>query len=282
MKDFDAVCGQKIYLETAPREPTQEALTAMLCRAAAGKASHDIARIPLACPIAVSDECTNQKKGISLMILAISGSGRKNKAIHQAVQSIAERCGEPYEVVSLAGKKINGCIGCTACASDNECKVKDDWNDIGRKMLEADGIIFGAPNYYGTINALAHACLERTFCFRHRETLSLQGKFGISVTTSRDKNAPDPVRAIIERLMLSNGMKILVHAQVEGYDQCYTCGFGQGCKMGNVVKTHGVLEKIEEKHLPRLPLHQPEFMAQLDGIIAILKHRHKNGAEVIS
>ena len=51
--------------------------------------------------------------------------------------------------------------------------------------------------------------------------------FAISGSGRKNK----AMRAIIERLMLSNGMKILGHVQVEGDDQCYTCGFGQGCKM---------------------------------------------------
>jgi hypothetical protein len=33
---------------------------------------------------------------------------------------------------------------------------------------------------------------------------------------------------------------------VEGYDQCYTCGVGKDCMVGNVVRKHGVLEKIEK------------------------------------
>ena len=94
------------------------------------------------------------------MILGISGSGRKNRMVHQTVLAIATESGQEYEVISLAGKKINGCIGCTQCAADNICKVKDDWNEIGEKMAQANVIIFGAPNYYGTINALGHVTVE--------------------------------------------------------------------------------------------------------------------------
>jgi multimeric flavodoxin WrbA len=78
-------------------------------------------------------------------------------------------------------KKINGCIGCTRCAADSFCKVEDDWQEIGRKMLKAEAIIFGAPDYYDTLNALAHACLERTYCFRHLEKYKLAGKLGVGI-----------------------------------------------------------------------------------------------------
>lgn len=37
------------------------------------------------------------------------------------------------------------------CVRDNRCKQQDDWNEIGQKMLEADAIVFGGPDYYGTL-----------------------------------------------------------------------------------------------------------------------------------
>ncbi len=206
------------------------------------------------------------------MILGISASGRKNRMVHQTVSAIAAESGHEYEVISLAGKRINGCIGCTQCASDNICKIKDDWNEIGEKMAQADIIIFGAPNYYGTINALGHACLERTFSFRHRGVFTLKNKIGISVSTSRSTATHDPVKEMIERFMKANQMNILGHMTVEGYDQCYTCGFGQDCNVGNVVRKHGVLTKIEKEHLPLEFNEQSMRLRQVSEIALKLKN----------
>lgn len=182
------------------------------------------------------------------MILGISASGRKNKTTSDAVKAVLEAAGVEYEFVSLAGKKINGCVGCVQCASDNVCKVKDDWIEIGDKMLKADAIVFGAPNYYGVINALGHACLERTYSFRHRESFSLAGKLGIIVSTSYERD--NSVQSYIKNMMLKNKMAIIDSVFVGGYSQCYTCGFGADCAVGKVVREHGFLEKIEEEHLP--------------------------------
>ncbi|MCQ2027243.1 flavodoxin family protein, partial [Clostridium butyricum] len=130
------------------------------------------------------------------MILGISASGRKDGVTSKIVKAILEAAGPENEYISLAGKRINGCIGCTLCASDNKCKVQDDWNAIGEKMLEADAIVFGAPNYFGRMNALGHACWERTFSFRHREVFSLAGKLGVIVSVEYENN--DFVRPEIE------------------------------------------------------------------------------------
>lgn len=206
------------------------------------------------------------------MILGISASGRKNRMIHQTVSAIASEYGQEYEVISLAGKRINGCIGCTQCASDNICKIKDDWSDIGAKMAQADVIIFGAPNYFGTINALGHACLERTFSFRHRGVFTLKNKIGISVSTLRSTATHDPVKEMIERFMMANQMNILGHVTVEGYGQCYTCGFGHDCDVGNVVRKHGVLTKIEKEHLPLEFPEQRSVLQQVTEITLKLKN----------
>ena len=110
------------------------------------------------------------------MIVGIS-AGRQKGVTSAAVKAVLEKSGMEYEYLSLSGKKISGCIGCVRCGADNVCKLKDDWNAIGATLLKADAIVFGAPNYGGTINALGHACLERMFCFRHREVFSLAGNW---------------------------------------------------------------------------------------------------------
>lgn len=97
------------------------------------------------------------------MILGASASGRESGITSEAVKAVLEATGEEYEYVSLAGLRIGGCIGCTQCAADNRCKVRDDWIGIGEEMLAAEEIVFGAPTWFGTINSLAHACLEPTF-----------------------------------------------------------------------------------------------------------------------
>jgi multimeric flavodoxin WrbA len=205
------------------------------------------------------------------MILGISGSGRKDRMIHQTVRTLLEKTGLEYDIVSLAGKKINGCIGCTACASDNICKVKDDWNAIGEKMLKANMIVFGAPNYYGMINALAHACLERTFCFRHRDAFLLKNKYGVSINTSRHNSENDAVKDTIQKFMRSNQIHILGHITVDDYSQCFTCGFGKDCEAGSVVGKWGVLEEIEAKHLPNEVVGQEFTLKAIHALVEKIK-----------
>lgn len=200
------------------------------------------------------------------MILGISGSGRSNGITSKAVKYLLESTAKNYQYISLSDKQINGCIGCLRCAEDAICKQKDDWNEIGQKMLKADAIVFGAPNYYNNLNALAHACLERTFCFRHREMFKLAGKLGIAIAVDYNKEN-SLITNLITKYMKSNQMAIIDEIKLKGYSQCYTCGYGENCAAGNVVKDHGFIDEIKQWHLPQ------DFSEQKSSILEL----HKTG-----
>lgn len=208
------------------------------------------------------------------MILGISASGRKDGVTGETVRAILEETGLANEYISLAGKKIIGCRGCLLCASDNICKIKDDWNEIGEKMKIADAIVFGAPNYCGRMNALGHAFWERTFCFRHQEHFHLAGKLGVIVAT--EYGSKNNVRPEIEGHMRSNMMAIVETMQVGGISQCYTCGYGEDCGVGHVVNTHGVLDEIRPELLPPHFSEQPDAVFQAKRIAKILRSVLKN------
>lgn len=193
------------------------------------------------------------------MIIGIS-AGRKEGVTSAVVKKILESSDEEYEYISLSGKKINGCIGCVRCAADNICKQKDDWNEIGSKLLKADAIVFGGPNYGGTINALGHAFLERMFCFRHREVFSLAGKLAVIVSVEYAREKENTVHNFIKKVFDTQMMAIVESVSAIGYSQCYTCGFGGNCGVGNVVRDHGFINEIKDEHYP------PHFRDQTEAV----------------
>ncbi len=205
-----------------------------------------------------------------MKVLAISASARKNRMVHNGIKELLKDIKSECEIISLSQKRINGCIGCTACAKDNQCKVKDDWNEIGEKMKEADVIIFGAPNYYGMINALGHATLERTFCFRHRDEFLLKDKLGVALATCTNQTDENPVINYIEKMFASAKMKTIANVKVNQYNQCYTCGFGKDCLSGSVVGRHGVLDEILPCHLPLELQEQEETLKEIKAARDIL------------
>lgn len=204
------------------------------------------------------------------MILGISASGRQTvrdesgrllKGVNDhMVKYVLEKTGESYEYISLAGKRISGCQACLACAKDNVCVIDDDWAEIRDKIFEADAVVFGAPNYYGTINAHGHAFLERTFSLRHREVFPLAGKLNAIVASGRVDDTP--AEKYIRQMFKSNYMAEPVGVvHVSGIAQCYTCGFGEKCTAGVVVGKHGFLDEIQSWMIPQI---QPDVYKKAD------------------
>ena len=102
-----------------------------------------------------------------MKILGIGGSERKGGNTEKMLNFVLERLskeGIETELVTLYDKKIvSDCIGCVDCRiGPAECIIKDDdLMPIFEKMLEADGIIIGAPVYFGSMPAKLKALLDR-------------------------------------------------------------------------------------------------------------------------
>jgi multimeric flavodoxin WrbA len=167
-----------------------------------------------------------------MKILGIAGSTRKEESsgVYQLVKTVLENTDCDYELVHLRDKKISGCIACLGCVEDNVCKVEDDLAPLREKIVEADAYVFGAPNYYSTLGAVAHAFLERWFQFRHQEGDTLWGKLGVAVgvggTTGRFPTDD------IERFFLYNFVETVAKVAGQGAASCFSCGYGETCKVG--------------------------------------------------
>ena len=194
-----------------------------------------------------------------MKILAISGSPRKESqsGTYKIVETVAQATGCDYQIVSLRGKTIAGCIACLGCVKDNVCKVEDDLAPLREKIVEADGYVIGAPNYYSGLNAATHAFLERWFQFRHQEGSILWGKLGVTVGVggTMGQAAADD----IEKLFLYNFIETVAKVTGQGAAACFSCGYGETCKVGIPYFLHGEGVKLTPEMTPDVTK-QPEVM----------------------
>ena len=114
-------------------------------------------------------------------ILGISGSPIKNSNTDRLVQAMLKETGCETEFIKLSDINVRPCMGCKQCVTDNICKVEDDLTPLREKIVAADAFVFGAPNYYTSLNATTHALLERWFQFRHQTGDTLWGKLAVVV-----------------------------------------------------------------------------------------------------
>ncbi len=114
-----------------------------------------------------------------MKILGISFSPRQGGnteiLVNEALKGASQE-GATTEFYSVIGKKLELCDGCRKCLT-GDCHIDDDIKVIQKKMVEADGIIFGTPTFFHTMSAQAKILMDRTMCMNKPAT-SLANKVG--------------------------------------------------------------------------------------------------------
>jgi len=185
-----------------------------------------------------------------MKVLGISGSPRKDHSTDRLVKEVLSTVGVETEFVSLAGKKIGPCIACLKCVEDNICKVTDDMTPLRSKIENADAYVFGAANYYSMLNGLSHCFLERFYQFRHREGKVVAGKLGVAVGVGGSSG--DVVVENIKTFFEYNQIECVGTVSGQGVACCFTCGYGETCKVGAIHMFFGAGTKITPEIIPDL------------------------------
>jgi multimeric flavodoxin WrbA len=185
-----------------------------------------------------------------MKVLGISGSPRKGQTTDRLVQEVLSTVECETEFISLAGKRIAPCIACLGCVRDNVCTLQDDMKDLREKIVEADAYVIGAANYFMLLNGIAHCFMERWYQFRHREGKAVAGKLGVAVGTGG--GMPEPVAEQIEKFFEYNQVNCIARVTAQGAASCFTCGYGETCKVGAIHMFFGPDTRITEDIIPSL------------------------------
>ena len=182
-----------------------------------------------------------------IKIIGISCSPRKDKFTSNMVKEILAGTEQETEFISLAGKEIKPCRACLGCVNDNICKQDDDWSKFQNKLLQAEALVIGAPNYYGGINALAHAFLERFYAFRHKG-LKLKGKK--VVLAALGCVYPEKAEESLIKFANFNEFEIIGNILCKGTLSCLICGNGETCPVSGARMMYGKDVKITPEMVP--------------------------------
>ena len=110
-----------------------------------------------------------------MKILALCCSPRKQGnteiLLREALKG-AKQEGAEIEFFSIAGKDIQPCDGCRACDKTGVCCIKDDVTALFKKMLAADGIIFGTPIYSYSVTPWLRSIIDRTVSLKSPNSLN--------------------------------------------------------------------------------------------------------------
>lgn len=153
-----------------------------------------------------------------MKILAINGSHRAGqntaRLLNLALEEAAAK-GAETELIELSELNIEYCIGCNCCLGKPMCKLSDDMDELKQKMLDADGIILGSPDYFGNVTARMKCFIDRTRPL-HMTSNQLKGKVGGFVTMSGlDNCGAEHTNYVLDNFFATHEM-LVVHARPEG------------------------------------------------------------------
>ena len=118
-------------------------------------------------------------------IILLNGSPRSNGCTAAALAEMAEVFaaeGMETELIQVGKANIRGCVACGFCGKNGRCAVNDLVNETAPKFEAADGLVVGAPVYYGSPNGTILSFLDRLF---YSTGFSKQMKVGAAVVSCR-------------------------------------------------------------------------------------------------
>jgi multimeric flavodoxin WrbA len=120
--------------------------------------------------------------------LTASPRGKESRTLQlvKGVLTGAEQEGAATELIDIYSLKIGYCTACGTCYATGDCAIVDDFPVLFEKIMDADGIVLGSPNYIDSITAPLKAVFDRCADAIHCQMLT--GKFGCSVCTAGGSN----------------------------------------------------------------------------------------------
>jgi multimeric flavodoxin WrbA len=127
------------------------------------------------------------------------------KLLNSALDGAAET-GADIESIDIAKMNIKYCTACNSCQETGVCVIKDDYEIVLKKLLDADGIVLSSPNYITNVTAQLKTMFDRSPLVIHEQLFD--GKYSLSLTTAGSDEL-DFVLGIMDNFMVHCGGKTI-------------------------------------------------------------------------
>ena len=150
-----------------------------------------------------------------MKVLGICSSPKGSRSstlrlVGAALKGAGEK-GAEVELVDLCRHEIKYCNACQACFKTGKCVHKDDFQGLYEKILEADGLVIGSPNYFHSVTAQMKTLIDRMADAVHCQLLT--GKYCCNLATGGSNY--DQVTGYLDRLMITFGAFVTGSAGAE-------------------------------------------------------------------
>ena len=122
----------------------------------------------------------------TVKIAIINGSPRKKNSHDVVLHVINKFTDINFDVINLSEEKIGFCVDCAKCF-DGKCVINDDCNKVAEKLVDAQGLLFVSPTYFGGMTAQLKALIDRTRPLR-RNGFMLKDKIGSVIALGGSRN----------------------------------------------------------------------------------------------
>ena len=142
-----------------------------------------------------------------MKIIIINASFRKNGATAKVLSEFSDQLNLNGNVdiaeFHLSDLKIEYCKGCCNCYKTGKCFIEDDSNMLVQKIIEADGLVIGTPNYVSNVSGQLKTFIDRAHFVLPQ---LLKGKHTIGVVTYENVMGGSAF-GILKNLFILSGAK---------------------------------------------------------------------------
>ena len=156
-----------------------------------------------------------------MKILGICGSLRVDGNSEWMVRTVleaAKNVGAQVDIILLKDLNVRYCTGCDAChGNGGNCVLDDDMQRVYPKLLEANIIVVGSPNYFKNVSALTKNFIDRTNAFVRVKPRKLEGKYALGLCVGGEElEDTQHCEDALVRFFRGHKMKILSMVKAKG------------------------------------------------------------------
>jgi multimeric flavodoxin WrbA len=191
-----------------------------------------------------------------MKILGINASPKGSKSetlkLVKAVLNGAKSKGSKVELVDLCKLRIEYCNACGVCYKKGKCVRKDDFQFLFKKMMAADGLVMGSPNYFRSVTAQMKTMIDRMADAVHCQLLA--GKYCVNVAVSGGPGQYLQVTDYLNEIMINFGSFVTGSTGVSmrsgprALESAQKKAFRLGCTLAEDIMAGKVYKKQRRRH----------------------------------
>ena len=176
-----------------------------------------------------------------MRVLAICGSPRKGntETMLKRVLDGAKSKGALIELIKLGERKIDPCNAvCDCFETGHACPIEDEMQPLIAKMLAADAIVLGSPDYFKNVSGIMKNFMDRTNGLCGKQRLAGKKAAVVSVGGQNLKNVQFCENAMVEfakdhKMKISGSIKAIAEkpGEITGNEEIMRRCFALGEKI---------------------------------------------------